>query len=252
MKPALLVFLAALAPAFSAAQPTGKDPATDDSAKMQDPLAKIRELRVRAMSAPAPMAAEPAAPPASAASPAEVAAAAAGLPRLYVRLVPDTNGYTLDQLTKNMNWTSENLGALIDFIHPWRKNAKIASPEQIADAHKELAQESAAATELIKAADIALAKGIPRNPPPPASEMKMPQPILEYVSRPVLGYENPTPEQSAATYAGLQSNVLGYEAALIAMKQANPSSASEEANTEKWLADARRYLAAAKQAPSAH
>lgn len=250
MKPALLVFLAALTPAFSAAQPVDPDPVATESAKIQAQLAHIRALQQEGKSAPAPLAAEPASPPASAASPAAVAASEAGLPLLYLRLMAGTNGYTLEQLTKNMNWTEKNIGELVDFIHPWKKGAKVPSPEQVAAARKALAKESAAADGLIKEADIALAKGIPRDPPPAAGMISFS--ILGYLSRPVPAYVNPTPEEKADTYAVFQSNVLGHEAALIAQKQSNASTASEEADTEKWLAQARQDLAAAKQAPSPH
>lgn len=182
-----------------------------------------------------------AAPAASAAPPAQGKAFAAGMPALYVRYVKGPDGYTLKQLTENMNWTEKNIGGLVDYIHPWRKGVEAPAGEDSAAAHKLLASESAAATELIADADAALAKGVPRDPLDPKRLGRF---AHFYASRVSHLHRDPTPEQLLEVVASAQANVLGHAAALIDYKRLNPPDAEGEAKVEGWLEGARKHLAA--------
>ena len=162
-------------------------------------------------------------------------------PALYARYAKGPNGYTLKELTENMNWTEKNIGALTNYIRPWKEGETAPEGEDAAWAHKQLASESVAARELIADAEAALAKGIPRDPKDPAdSGLRR---ILSYLSRPSMGYMNPTPEQRLQSLSLAQANVLGHGAALIEYKRLNPPDAEGEAKTEGWLEGARKHLA---------
>ncbi|MBI2385107.1 MAG: hypothetical protein HYV14_03735 [Elusimicrobia bacterium] len=168
-----------------------------------------------------------------------------GRPMLYARYAKGPNGYSLKELTENMNWTEKNLSGLVDYIHPWKKGEVAPVGQENEEAHKSLASESAAATELIAEADAALAKGIPRDPKDPRDPR--PRRFIGYVSRASYAHRTPTPAQRLEAVAGAQTNVLGHAAALIAYKRLNPPDAEGEANTERWLEGARKSLAAAEK-----
>lgn len=185
-----------------------------------------------------PVEAAPAAPP------AQGRALSAGMPALYVRYVKGPDGFTLKQLTENMNWTEKNIGGLIDYIHPWRKGVEAPSGEESAAAHKILASESAAAAELIAEGEAALAKGVPRDPLDPKRLGRF---AHFYASRVSHLHRDPTPEQLLEAVASAQANVLGHAAALIDYKRLNPPDAEGEAKVEGWLEGARKHLAAAEK-----
>lgn len=166
-------------------------------------------------------------------------------PALYARLAKGPGGYALKELTDNMNWTEKNIGALTNYIRPWKEGETAPEGEDAAWANARLASESAAARELIADADAALAKGIPRDPKDPHYSGL--RPIISYLSRPSIGYMNPTPEQRLQSLALAQANVLGHGAASIEYKRLNPPDAEDEAKTEGWLASARQRLAEAEK-----
>ena len=232
MKPlAFLILLSAVAlPALA-----------QTTAPTDDPV-EIRKMR-ESFKPERPKMAVPAAPP-SEATPSDVASPGEGLPLLFRRLMKGPNGFTPKELSSNLDWTRRNLHDLLDFIHPWRKDAPEPAAEQAAAARKLLAAESAAAAELIKDADAALAKGIPRNPPSPGPLRAIAP--LGYASRATLAYRNPTEEQRQETLAGVRANVAGHLSSLIQLKRFNPPEAEEEAMTEQWLEQARKDLAKAE------
>jgi hypothetical protein len=168
-----------------------------------------------------------------------------GMPALYARYAKGLNGYTLEHLVKNLDYTQKNLNGLVDYLHPYQKGVAAPEGDDAALAQKYLAQESAAADAMIADGDAALAKGIPRDPAPdPKDSMaKFRARPLGYLSRPIGVYKNPTPEQKLWTVAAAQANVVGHLGALIELKRLNPPDAEGEANTEKWLESARKTLA---------
>jgi len=159
----------------------------------------------------------------------------------YLRYVKGPDGYTLKQLVECLNWTEQNIGGLIDYIHPWQKGVDAPTGEDLAAAQRDLVKESAAAAELIADADAAFAKGIPRDLQDPNNR---PRPVIMFATRPTFAYKQPTPEQRVLVIAGAQANVLGHSAALIEYKRLNPPDAEGEAKTESWLEGARKSLAA--------
>jgi len=166
-------------------------------------------------------------------------------PLLYLRHAKGPSGYTLKQLTENMNWTEKNIGALTSYIRPWKEGVTAPEGEDAAWANKQLASESVAARELIADADAALAKGIPRDLNDPyESELRR---IGRLLSRPSMAYMNPTPEQRLQIPALAQANVLGHAAALIKYKRLTPPDAEGEAKAEGGLEGARKHLADAEK-----
>lgn len=238
---ALLVFSAVFVQPVLAqtAAPAG-DPVEVEKEKTRRQLEEIRKLKESFKpAAPAKRIEEKAA--ASGDVPAAVSSPGAGLPLLYARLAKGPRGFTLKELTSNLDWTRKNIDELVDFIHPWKKDAPVPTPEQSAAAHKLLAVESAAAADLIKDGDAALAKGIQRDPADPQPLRRLPP--LGYASRAAYAYADPTPEQRLETRAALQGNVAGHLSSLIELKRFNPPAAEDEARTEQWLEAARKELA---------
>lgn len=238
---ALLVFSAVLAqPVLSQTVAPADDPIEVEKEKTRRQLEEIRKLK-ESFKPTAPLKhIEPQRTPAADSMPSAVSSPGEGLPLLYQRLAKNPRGYSLKELTSNLDWTRKNIQELIDFIHPWKKDAPVPTPEQSAAAHKLLAAESAAAAELIKEGDAALAKGIQRDPASPGPLRLLPP--LGYASRATYAYANPTPEQRLETFAGLQGNAAGHLSSLIELKRFNPPAAEDEAKTEQWLEAARKEL----------
>lgn len=178
-------------------------------------------------------------------APAPAPASVSLKPALYARLAKGPAGYSLKELTDNLNWTDKNIGALTNYIRPWREGETAPEGEDAAWAHRQLAAESAAARDLIADADAALAKGVPRDPKDPRYSGL--RPIISYLSRPSIGYMNPTPEQRLQSLALAQANVLGHSAALIEYKRLNPPDEKGEGDTDGWLRNAREHLAAVEK-----
>lgn len=163
-------------------------------------------------------------------------------PALYARYAKGPNGYTLEHLVENLKLTEKNLGALVDYIRPWREGIAAPTGEDRESALKRLAGESAAAKELIVEADAAVAKGIPRDPKDPNDTGL--RKILGHLSRPSFASTHHTPEILLQEISLAQANVLGHSAALIEFKRLNPPDAEGESRTEGWLEGARKSLAA--------
>lgn len=239
MKPLILLAVSILSALPALAQT--EDPVELEKAKVGRQLEEIRKLKESFKPEARAKSAEPARAPASEAMPLAVSSPGEGLPLLYQRLAKGPRGYSLKELTTNLDLTRKNILALVDFVHPWKKDAPVPAPEQSAAAHALLASESSAAGTLIKEGDAALAKGVPRDPADPGPHRRLPP--LGYFSRATYAYANPTPEQRLETKASLQSNVAGHLSSLIELKRFNPPAAEDEAKTEQWLEAARKELA---------
>lgn len=235
MKPLALAVLSLLV--FSAG--TVRAQVTKDASDSMKELKK--KYAGGAQKPDAPPAAAPAAEPDPVKPPEPISV---GMPALYARYAKGPDGYTLKQLTENMNWTEKNLSGLSGYIHPWRKGQAAPVGAEADAAHKALASESAAAAVLIADADAALAKGIPLDPKSPNDLRRM---LIGYLSHASYAYLNPTPAQRLEAVAIAQANVLGHLGALIEYKRLDPPAPGDEAKTAAWLADARKSLAEAEK-----
>lgn len=166
---------------------------------------------------------------------------------LYMHQLRGTDGFTLEQLIMNLDWSQANIGALIDYlIGDLRKGKRPAEGEDLAWARAQLAEERDFVASLIADGELSLARGVPRAPKEPAGNLVGGRvgPILYHVTRPCWARPGATDEQKLQQLTCVQANVAGHLASLLKYKQLNPPAAEEEAKVEVWLESARADLAA--------
>lgn len=161
----------------------------------------------------------------------------AGLkPALYMRHAGELSD---EVLAEDLNHTARNIVNLVNYISPYRAGVPPPAGDDLVWAKQHLSQESKAAAKLIADGEQAVARGIARGPRSPDQTAV---PLIYYISTAIGVYGEPNELNKLLAVSSARANVAGHLGALIRFKKLNPPDAEGEANTEGWLANARRTL----------
>ena len=141
----------------------------------------------------------------------------------------------INYLVKDLNWTLENISALLNYLEPYNGGAALPEKNEM-QAQKDLLSESDHCDALIQES-VVLLPNIVRGSSPAS-------PTPYFLNRPTLAHQKVSSRRLQREVASWQVNVAGHMATLIQNKRAHASPDYKEGNIEGWLAAANKELAA--------